>query len=106
MLWKCKDCDFTTYSKVVAADHVTFWRGSHFMVDEESRVIESPSHYTQGKIECVDAIKAALTPDEFRGYLKGTAMKYIWRMNHKGKPSEDAKKAQWFINKLVESVDE
>jgi hypothetical protein len=45
----------------------------------------NPEHYRQGGIECIDAIEAALTPEEFRGYCKGNAMKYIWRMNHHAK---------------------
>lgn len=66
--------------------------------------INKPAHYTQGTIECIDAIEAALTPEEFRGYLKGTAMKYIWRMNLKGTPLKCAKKAVWFVDRLRQHV--
>lgn len=46
--------------------------------------VEHPAHYTQGSIECIDAIRAALTPEEFRGYCKGAMIKYIWRERMKG----------------------
>ena len=49
--------------------------------------VNHPSHYTQsGDIECIDAIKAALTgeSDPFIGYLRGNAIKYLWRADLKG----------------------
>lgn len=63
--------------------------------------VERPSHYTQGGIECLDAIEAALTPDEFRGFLKGNAFKYLWREKHKGNALQDMKKAVFYINRLI-----
>ena len=47
-------------------------------------LVNQPPHYPQGEIECIDAIEAALTPEEFRGYCKGNALKYIWRERHQG----------------------
>jgi hypothetical protein len=67
----------------------------------------SPPHYKgQGDvdIECIDAIEAALTPEEFRGYLKGTAFKYIWRLGKKGPSLVDARKHHWFSHKLVSTL--
>ena len=60
----------------------------------------SPSHYTQGGIECIDAIEAALTPEEFRGMCKGNALKYIWRERHKG-GDESIEKAIWYLKRLL-----
>jgi len=46
---------------------------------------DSPNeHYRQGDIECIDAIRAALTDEEWRGYCKGNVLKYTWREKHKG----------------------
>ena len=41
-------------------------------------------HYREGDIECIDAIRAALTPEEFRGFCKGNIIKYTWRERAKG----------------------
>ena len=41
-------------------------------------------HYREGAIECIDAIRAALTPEEFRGFCKGNVIKYCWRERSKG----------------------
>jgi hypothetical protein len=63
-------------------------------------MVNSPDHYTQGGIETIDAIEAALTPEEFRGYCKGNALKYIWRERHKGR-NESLEKAIWYLNRIV-----
>ena len=65
-------------------------------------LVNHPSHYTNGKIECIEAIEASMSPEEFKGYLKGNAIKYLWRYKLKGKPKEDLAKAQWYISKLSE----
>ena len=64
-------------------------------------LVNAPPHYRQGGIECIDAIQAALTPEEFRGYLKGNSMKYLWREKHKG-GDEDLKKAAWYLHRIEE----
>ena len=64
-------------------------------------MVNAPPHYRQGDIECIDAIRAALTPEEFRGYCKGNALKYVWRERHKG-GAESLAKAQWYLARLVE----
>tara|TARA_Y100001937_G_scaffold116490_1_gene168485 strand:+ start:740 stop:967 length:228 start_codon:yes stop_codon:yes gene_type:complete len=63
--------------------------------------VNFPSHYRKGKIECIDAIEAALTTEEFLGYLKGQIIKYTWRAKHKGKESQDYQKLQWYSTRLV-----
>lgn len=69
-------------------------------LDEEKNV-NHPAHYTTGEIECIDAIRAALTPEEFRGFLKGNVIKYTWRERLKG-GIESMKKARWYLNKFLE----
>lgn len=67
--------------------------------------VNHPSHYTFGSIECIDAMKACSSREEFLGYLRLTHFKYNWRIKHKhGDPTEDAKKAQWFWNRYVEEL--
>jgi len=62
--------------------------------------VNHPSHYTSGEIECIDAIQAALTEEEFRGYCKGNALKYTWREEFKG-GNEDLQKAVWYLDRIV-----
>lgn len=62
--------------------------------------VNKPNHYTSGDIECIDAIKSALTEEEFRGYCKGNIIKYVWRERFKN-GNEDIQKAikymEWII---------
>jgi hypothetical protein len=62
--------------------------------------VNQPEHYRQGEIECIDAIEAALTPEEFAGYCKGNLIKYTWRERHKG-GAESLKKGQWYLARLL-----
>lgn len=64
-------------------------------------MVNHPSHYTDGPIETIEAIEAALTNEEFRGYCKGNCIKYIWRERHKG-GTESLKKAQWYLDRLIQ----
>jgi hypothetical protein len=63
--------------------------------------VNHPPHYTDGGIECIEAIEASLTPEEFRGYCKGNLMKYGWRERLKG-GTKSLKKAQWYLDRLIQ----
>ena len=62
--------------------------------------VHNPEHYNQGEVECIDAIRSALTEAEFRGYCKGNVIKYVWREMHKGQ-DESLQKAQWYLNQAA-----
>ncbi len=68
----------------------------------EKDMVNHPDHYTQGDIECIDAIKSSMTTEAFCGYLKGNILKYIWRYENKGNEIEDLEKAKWYLIKLIE----
>ena len=75
------------------------------MVDDKPNKgdpVNKPDHYNTGAIEAIEAIKASMHPQEFKGYLKGNIMKYLWRYDYKGKPVEDLRKARWYLEKLIE----
>ena len=67
--------------------------------------VNSPMHYLQGKRETIVVIQDYMTKDEFVGYLKGNIIKYVGRFKFKGKPLEDLKKSQWYLNKLIQEVE-
>lgn len=68
-------------------------------------VVNNPSHYTSGAIECIDAIRAALGRDGFISHCVGTCIKYLFRHNHKGNSLQDLRKAQWYLNKLISELE-
>lgn len=65
-------------------------------------MVHNPPHYTSGGMEVIDILKAKLTPEEFKGFCKGNALKYLFRGELKGKEVEDYEKAQWYLTRLIE----
>ena len=66
-------------------------------------MVDSPPHYNNTEIECIEAIAAA-TGDGFEYYLQGNIMKYLWRYRYKN-GVEDLEKARWYLNKLIVEVE-
>ena len=66
-------------------------------------VVNHPPHYTDGGgVECIEAIEAQLTVEEYKGYLRGNCVKYLWRCNRKGNSKEDLQKCEWYLNRLLQ----
>ena len=74
-------------------------------VEPTNDAVQHPSHYTQGGIECIEAIRASMTADGFCDYCKGNIIKYIWRWRDKG-GVEDLKKASVYLDWLINDADE
>jgi len=70
--------------------------------NQKEDMVNSPPHYNKAGIECINAIQAA-TGDGYEYYLQGNIIKYLWRYRYKN-GVEDLKKAQWYLNELVEEV--
>lgn len=62
--------------------------------------VNHPAHYTRGKIECIDFIE-----DQALGFHLGNAVKYIVRAPFKGKAKEDIKKAIWYLQRYLTTLD-
>lgn len=68
-------------------------------------IVNKPSHYTQGKVECIDAIESAvINKSGVESVCVSNVIKYLWRYESKN-GLEDVKKAQWYINRLVELLE-
>ena len=81
-------------------------RAAHDEASEawEEDVVNKPSHYNTGSIECIEAIEESMSSVAFKGYLKGNCLKYLWRYDYKGKQVEDLQKAGWYLHKLTAIV--
>ena len=77
-------------------------------LDEDKSSPVNPSYYHIGGIECIDAIKSSsISMEAYRGFLKGNIMKYLWRYDrkHRTRPTEDLHKAEWYLQKLIDSYE-
>ena len=73
---------------------------------EPTDMVNRPAHYMHGGIETIELIKAFLTPEEFRGYLKGNIIKYRERAPYKGQRELDYAKALKYWEWLKEAMGE
>jgi hypothetical protein len=62
-------------------------------------MVNSPPHYKTGGIETIDYIQAKLSPEEFAGYCRGNALKYISRAGHKDATAQEVGKAIWYMER-------
>ena len=68
--------------------------------------VNKPMHYQgNSNLECIDAIRACLSKEEYEGFLRGNMLKYIWRFRQKG-GAESLRKSNWYYKKLMESLGE
>ena len=75
------------------------YKASHDMVNH-------PAHYTQGGIECIDAIKAATTGlTGVEAVCTGNALKYLWRWKFKN-GVQDIEKSIWYLQRLIKEIEE
>lgn len=71
-----------------------------------SDMVNHPSHYTQGGIECIDAIKAATVGKTgIEAVCVANVVKYLWRYEEKN-GLEDVKKARWYLERLISELSE
>ena len=66
--------------------------------------VNHPSHYCKGGLECIQVIKVQLTPEQYKGYLYGNVIKYMWRWPNKN-GLEDVKKAAKYLDWLKEELE-
>ena len=73
---------------------------------EAPDMVNHPDHYTVGGVETLDVIEAKLSQSEFQGYCLGNILKYLMRAGYKGKQLEDLKKAQFYLNRMIDSYED
>lgn len=67
-------------------------------------MVNHPSHYTQGGIECIDALEAAtINLKGIEAVCAANAIKYLWRWKEKG-GIEDLEKSKWYIDRLIKKI--
>ena len=73
--------------------------------EPDADMVNHPVHYTQGGIECIDALKAAtVSKTGIEAVCTANAIKYLWRYEEKN-GIEDVKKARWYIDRLIKELE-
>lgn len=69
-------------------------------------MVSHPKHYTQGGIECIDALKAATVGKRgIEAVCVANVIKYLWRYEEKN-GVEDVRKAKWYVERLLKEMSE
>ena len=92
---------FESWCKTIDYDDVI-----NFSEYKKSDSVNSPAHYTRGTQEAIDIIEEAIqdAPTPKEGMLQGQALKYLLRLWLKDNPKQDAEKARWYLNRLIDSL--
>lgn len=68
------------------------------MAGKPIEAVNHPPHYNQVPgIECIDVV-------EHFSFLRGNAIKYLWRAGAKGDVVTDLKKAAWYIQREIDNL--
>jgi hypothetical protein len=77
---------------------------SYKKVDAKKDIVNHPSHYTQGNIECIEAIAEATKQlHGIEAVATANVIKYVWRWKSKN-GIEDLQQAQWYLNHLIKQI--
>lgn len=94
---------------------------SHFFTDKQVKsirdffgrkkpdideAVKSPKHYKLPglNIESIDVLRSVLTPEEFKGFCRGNALKYLIRAGKKDSELQDIKKAGVYIGWCIDTI--
>lgn len=100
-------CNFNRWPDdklTIAYDHV--YKNKDAELNIEPDMVSHPKHYTQGDIECIDALKAATVGKRgIEAVCVANVIKYLWRYEEKN-GIEDVAKAKWYIERLLKELEE
>lgn len=71
-------------------------------MEDKKEMVNHPSHYCQGNMECIEGLIGAFGKKEVATFCKINAMKYIWRLGHKDEEAQEIGKIKWYLDKYLE----
>lgn len=81
----------------VSADNL-----EHIVEEDSFDPVERPAHYNQGKYEVIDVIEDWGLD---KNYFLGNVIKYVARSAHKGNEAEDLKKARFYLDRYIGTLE-
>ena len=96
--WRAKASELPPY------EDVTMLMDYQYLREEKDDPVSHPSHYTQGKVECIDAMEQIFGRDAVISFATLNCFKYLWRRKHKDNEEQDIQKAIWYFDKAKELI--
>jgi hypothetical protein len=83
------------------------WAVTESPIAPKGDPVDHPEHYTAGKVEVIEILEQAVqdAPDPISGGLLWQTLKYLLRLWYKNNMLQDAKKARWYLNRLIERLE-
>ena len=109
-VWLVVNTDFKTITwsaeKIIGEEYMTDDEYLHPLTLSEVKddPVNHPSHYTQGKVECIDAMEQIFGRDAVISFAMLNCFKYLWRRNDKGNEEQDIQKSLWYFDKFKELI--
>lgn len=76
-------------------------------IELDKKITDHPQRYNGDSVyECYRVLKNWVSKEEYQGFLRCTAIKYLCRLGKKDDAVQELKKAQWYISRLIESIEE
>jgi hypothetical protein len=72
---------------------------------QEMDAINPPHYQSESGVECIDGLQACSTDEEYKGHLRLTTIAYLWRLGRKDDALQDAKKAAWYLDRLIAELE-
>lgn len=104
--WRSKDGENWVKTKFEKVTLPTFGSAPNFDSSKKEEVNHPERYGGDTTYECVKVLEAWMSPEEYKGFLKGNAIKYLCRAGKKDEIVQELKKADWYINKLIEKESE
>ena len=102
-VWKqIENPDLATDKEIEQVINEEYKKDSSINKDKQDMI--NPSHYKKGGIEAIDYMKAKSTPEEFKGHLRLTALKYLSRYGQKDNELQELEKAKWYLDRLIQEL--
>ena len=71
---------------------------------DDKQVINHPKRYGgDTTYECIKVLRAWMSEDEYKGFLRGNCLKYLCRVGKKDDIVQELNKSKWYLEKLIES---
>ena len=100
LAWEDESCEVPFDEDTFSADEFL----SLYTTETEDDPVNHPSHYTQGKVECIDAMEQVFGRDAVISFAMLNCFKYLWRRNDKGNEEQDIQKSLWYFDKFKELI--
>ena len=69
--------------------------------------VNHPDRYGGDTVyECIKVLEAWLPIEQYKGFLRGNVLKYLCRAGKKDNVVQELKKAEWYMNKLIEKEEQ